>query len=159
MGVRRAVALAAGAVLLLEAVGTVLLHLVLATVMGGQQMSLDGLKPDHMVTGIWVLGAVFGAFLALCGVLLLVVGVRDQPPTRPVRIVLIACAIVHGVLGAVAVGLVGWTAFALMMLVLALLVAALVLYAPDLPDRRPGPTGVDGDPGAGPDGSGRPAPA
>ncbi|PRH79637.1 hypothetical protein C6N75_08630 [Streptomyces solincola] len=139
MAARRAIALAAGIVLLLEAVGTVLLHLVLAVVMGGQRMSLDGLDPDHMVTGIRVLGFVFGAFLALCGVLLLVVAVRNRPPTRPVRILLIACAVVHGLLGAVCVGLVGWAAFTVMMAVLALLVAALVLYAPDLTDRRPAP--------------------
>ncbi|MFF8288162.1 hypothetical protein ACF068_02870 [Streptomyces sp. NPDC016309] len=130
MVARRPIALAAGIVLVLEAVGLVLLHMVLAEVMGGQRMSLDGLDPDLMVTAIWVMGAVFGAYVALCGVLLVLLGVRDRTPGRAVRIVLISCAITHGVLGAVAVGLVGWAAFACLMVVLALVVASLVLYAP-----------------------------
>lgn len=131
MVARRPIAVAAGIVLVLEAVGLVLLHMVLARVMGGQRMSLDGLDPDLMVTAIWVMGGVFGAYVALCGVLLVLLGVRDREPGRAVRIVLISCAITHGVLGAVTVGLVGWGAFAYMMVVLGLVVASLVLYAPE----------------------------
>ncbi|QGV78879.1 hypothetical protein [Streptomyces ficellus] len=138
MVARRPIALAAGIVLVLEAVGLVLLHMVLAKVMGGQRMSLDGLDPDLMVTAIWVMGAVFGAYVALCGVLLVRLGVRDRPSGRAVRIVLIACAITHGVLGAVAVGLLGWGAFAYLMVVLGLVVASLVLYAPEA-EEEPAP--------------------
>ncbi|MER7107963.1 hypothetical protein [Streptomyces sp. NPDC000229] len=142
MVARRPIALAAGTVLVLEAVGLVLLHMVLAKVMGGQRMSLDGLDPDLMVTAIWVMGGVFGAYVALCGALLVLLGVRDRSPGRAIRIVLISCAITHGVLGAVAVGLVGWGAFACMMVVLGLVVASLVLYAPE--DGEPAPPVQEG---------------
>ncbi|ORT61050.1 hypothetical protein [Streptomyces sp. CB03238] len=131
MVARRPIALTAGIVLVLEAVGLVLLHMVLAKVMGGQRMSLDGLDPDLMVTAIWVMGGVFGAYVALCGALLVRLGVRDRALGRAARIVLIACAITHGVLGAVTVGLVGWAAFAYMTVVLGLIVASLTLYAPE----------------------------
>ena len=139
MVARRPIALAAGIVLVLEAVGLVLLHMVLARVMGDQRMSLDGLDPDLMVTAIWIMGGVFGAYVALCGVLLVLLGVRDRRPGRAARIVLISCAITHGVLGAVVVGLVGWAAFAYMMVVLGLVVASLVLYAPEEGAREPAP--------------------
>ncbi|MEV3989460.1 hypothetical protein AB0J57_11140 [Streptomyces sp. NPDC049837] len=139
MVTRRPIALTAGIVLVLEAVGLVLLHMVLAKVMGGQRMSLDGLDPDLMVTAIWIMGGVFGAYVALCGALLVLLGVRDRPPGRAARIVLISCAITHGVLGAVVVGLVGWAAFAYMMVVLGLVVASLVLYAPADEEREPTP--------------------
>ncbi|CAM5681124.1 hypothetical protein SCALM49S_07303 [Streptomyces californicus] len=39
----------------------------------------------------------------------------------------------HGVLGAVTVGLIGWSAFAFMMAVLALLVLTLLAYGPEAP--------------------------
>ncbi|GAA2479938.1 hypothetical protein [Streptomyces gobitricini] len=137
MVARRPIALAAGIVLVLEAAGLVLLHMVLAEVLAGQKMSLDGLDPDLMVVAVWVMGGVFGAYTALCGALLVRLGVRDRSPGRAVRILLVSCAITHGVLGAVAVGLVGWAAFAYMMVVLGLVVAALVLYAPE--DEEPAP--------------------
>ncbi|MGI5481027.1 hypothetical protein [Streptomyces lavendofoliae] len=137
MVARRPTALAAGIVLVLEAVGLVLLHMVLAKLLAGQQMSLDGLDPDLMVTATWVMGAVLGAYVALCGVLLVLLGVRDRAPGRAVRILLISCAITHGVLGAVTVGLVGWAAFAYMMVVLGLIVASLVLYAPEALEPAP----------------------
>ncbi|MDN3297678.1 hypothetical protein QWM81_27295 [Streptomyces ficellus] len=130
MVARRPIALAAGIVLVLEAVGLVLLHLALATILAGQRMSLDGLDPELMVTGVRVMGGVLGAYLVLCGLLLVRIAARDRSPGRGARMVLIACAITHGVLGAVTVGLVGWGAFAFMMAVLGLVVASLTLYAP-----------------------------
>ncbi|MET9803934.1 hypothetical protein [Streptomyces sp. NPDC006368] len=139
---RRPIALAAGIALLIEAVAIVVIHAVLATVVDGQSMSLADLDPGAMVVGTWVMGGAFGAYLVLCGVLLLILALRDRPPGRPTRILLIACAITHGVLGALAVGLVGWGAFAFMMVMLALLVAALLLYAPeDVEPRVVTPTG------------------
>ncbi|MGA5558814.1 hypothetical protein [Streptomyces lavendulocolor] len=139
MVARRPIALAAGIVLVLEAAGLVLLHIVLAKLLAGQRMSLDGLDPDLMVTATWVMGAVLGAYVGLCGVLLVLLGVRDRVPGRAVRILLISCAITHAVLGAVTVGLVGWAAFAYMMVVLGLIVASLLLYAPEGPDPEPAP--------------------
>ncbi|MEU9979640.1 hypothetical protein [Streptomyces sp. NPDC050856] len=132
MVARRTTGLVAGMVLLVEAVGFVVVHGVLATAVGGQRMSMADLDPDAMVAGTWAMGGAMGLFLALCGVALLVVAVRDRAPGRAARVLLIACAVTHGVLGALAVGLVGWGAFAFMMVVLGLVVLSLLAYAPDV---------------------------
>ncbi|KUH39231.1 MULTISPECIES: hypothetical protein [Streptomyces] len=152
---RRPIALTTAVVLLAEAVGVVLLHGVLAAVLGGQRMSLAGLDPDAMITGTWVMGGVFGAYLALCGAVLLRVAVRGVPPGRWARILLVTCALTHAVLGAVVVGLVGWGAFAWMMVVMGLVVLTLVAYAPVEPGVAGGPMtpggpvgGEGGGPGA-----------
>ncbi|MER5459135.1 hypothetical protein ABT010_00265 [Streptomyces sp. NPDC002668] len=121
-------AIVAAIVLLVEAVGIVLINGILATFVHRQDMSLADLDPAAMVTGTWVMGGVFGLFLAACGVVLLTTGLRDRAPGRFGRILLISCAIVHGVLGALTVGLVGWDAFAFMMVVLGLIVLTLVAY-------------------------------
>ncbi|MFH9265524.1 hypothetical protein ACH4KN_14890 [Streptomyces sp. NPDC017546] len=134
---RRWVAIATALVLSGEAVGIVLINAVLATVAENQNMSLAGLDPDAMSTGTWAMGGVFGLLLVLCGLVALLAGVRDRAPGRLGRVALIGCAVVHGVLGAVTVGLVGWGAFAFMMLVLALLVFTLLAYGP-------GPRAEDG---------------
>jgi len=137
--VRRPVAFATAIVLFVEAVGIVLVNGVLATVAGNQRMSLAGMDPDHMVTGTWVMGGVSGALLLLCGLIPLLAGIRDRAPGRPARIALIACAVVHGVLGALAVGLIGWAAFAFLMAVLALIVLTLVVFERREPEAgRPG---------------------
>lgn len=148
--VRRPVAFIAALVLFAEAVGIVIINVVLGTVVKNQDMSLAGTDPGVMSKGTWVLGGVSGLFLVLCGVLLLVAGIRDRAPGRGARIVLIGCAVVHGVLGALTVGLVGWAAFALMMVVLGLIVLTLVAYGP-----------ADGEPvaGAEPEQPAAPAPA
>lgn len=148
--VRRPVAFIAALVLFAEAVGIVIINVVLGTVVKNQDMSLAGTDPGVMSKGTWVLGGVSGLFLVLCGVLLLVAGIRDRAPGRAARIVLIGCAVVHGVLGALTVGLVGWAAFALMMVVLGLIVLTLVAYGP-----------ADGEPavGAEPEQPAAPAPA
>nr|WP_104791839.1 hypothetical protein [Streptomyces sp. QL37]PPQ62471.1 hypothetical protein C5F59_23855 [Streptomyces sp. QL37] len=125
---RRPVAFVTAVVLFVEAVGIVLVNGVLATVAGNQRMSLAGMDPDAMVTGTWVMGGVSGVLLVLCGLIPLLAGVRDRAPGRVGRITLIACAVVHGVLGALAVGLIGWAAFAFLMVVLALIVLTLVAF-------------------------------
>ncbi|AVZ74949.1 hypothetical protein SLUN_24975 [Streptomyces lunaelactis] len=125
---RRPVAVVAAIVLLVEAVGIVVINGILATFVDKQSMSLADLDPDAMVTGTWVMGGVFGLYLAACGVVLLLAGLRDRAPGRAARILLISCAIVHGVLGALTVGLVGWDAFAFMMVGLGLIVLTLVAY-------------------------------
>ncbi|WUW21996.1 hypothetical protein OG521_14830 [Streptomyces sp. NBC_01463] len=126
--VRRPVAVIAALVLFAEAVGIVIINVVLGTVVKNQDMSLAGTDPGVMSKGTWVLGGVSGLFLVLCGVLLLLTGIRDRAPGRAARIVLICCAVIHGVLGALTVGLVGWTAFVFMMVVLGLIVLTLVAY-------------------------------
>lgn len=125
---RRPVAVVAAIVLLVEAVGIVLINGILATFVDKQNMSLADLDPGAMVAGTWAMGGVFGLYLATCGVVCLVMGLRDRAPGRIARILLISCAIVHGVFGALTVGLVGWDAFTFLMVVLALIVLTLVAY-------------------------------
>ncbi|MEU2027251.1 hypothetical protein ABZ565_34840 [Streptomyces sp. NPDC016469] len=137
--VRRLVAFLAALVLAVEAVGIVIINVVLGTVVKNQDMSLAGTDPGAMSKGTWVLGGVSGLFLLLCAVLLVLTGARDRAPGRVARIVLICCAVVHGVLGALTVGLVGWAAFAWMMVVLGLIVLALVAYGPETAGPEPEP--------------------
>ncbi|WP_329306422.1 hypothetical protein OG322_12750 [Streptomyces sp. NBC_01260] len=129
--VRRPVAFIAAIVLFAEAVGIVIINGVMATFVRNQDMSLAGMDPGVMANGTWATGGVFGLFLLLCGVLILLSGIRDRAPGRIARIVLICCAVIHGVLGALTVGLVGWAAFAFMMVVLGLIVLTLVAYGAD----------------------------
>ncbi|WP_244410194.1 hypothetical protein [Streptomyces albofaciens] len=125
---RGPVAWVAAVVLVLEALGVLFLDYVLSVVVDEQHMSMAGMDPAAMSAGAWVLGAVFALYLVCCAALLARTALRDRPPGTFGRIALITCAVVHAVLGAFAVGLVGWTAFALLMAVLALLVLTLVAY-------------------------------
>ncbi|MFJ2745004.1 hypothetical protein ACIO3O_35715 [Streptomyces sp. NPDC087440] len=126
---RRPIAAVTGLVLILEAFGFVFVNYVLGRVVEGQSMSLAGLDPDAMAAGAWIMGGIAGLFLAVCGLFLVLAAVKDRPALgRWVRIALIVCAVVHGVLGAAAVGLVSWWAFVWMMLVVGLLVLSLLLY-------------------------------
>ncbi|MBB4983425.1 MULTISPECIES: hypothetical protein [Streptomyces] len=138
---RRPIALVTAAVLFLEAPGIVAINAVMAGFLEAQSMSLAGMDPDAMVTGTWGLGIASGAALLLCGLVALVAGVRDRRPGRFGRALLIGCAIVHGVLGAVSVGLLGWPAFAFLVTVLGLVVLTLVAYgeerAKDVPEEVP----------------------
>ncbi|MEU7010983.1 hypothetical protein [Streptomyces sp. NPDC046332] len=138
---RRPIALVTAGVLFLEAPGIVALNAVMARFVEAQSMSLDGLDPDTMVTGTWVLGIVSGLLLALCATVALLAGVRDKRPGRAGRALLIGCAVVHGLLGAVTVGLIGWGAFAFMTVVLGLIVLTLVAYGKgvDAPEGEPAP--------------------
>lgn len=146
---RRPVAVVAAIVLLLEAVGIVVINGILATVADNQHMSLGGMDPDVMVMSTWVMGGVFGLYLAACGVLLLVAGICDRAPSRFGRILLVVCAVMHGVLGALTVGLVGWGAFAFLMVALGLVVLSLVAYGGV---EQAGDAEHDADPASGADG-------
>ncbi|MEV5599213.1 hypothetical protein [Streptomyces sp. NPDC052496] len=125
---RRPVTWVTAVVLVLEALGILFLNWVLSIVVDKQRMSMAGVDPGAMSTGAWVLGAVFALYLACCAVLLARIGLRDRPPGTFGRIALVSCAVVHAVLGAFAIGLVGWAAFAALMVVLALLVLTLTAY-------------------------------
>lgn len=142
--VRRPVAFVAAIVLFVEAVGIVLINGILATVVRNQDMSLAGMDPAVMSNGTWAMGGVFGLYLLLCGLLLLLAGIRDRAPGRLARIVLILCAVVHGVLGALTVGLVGWAAFAFLMVVLGLIVLTLVAYGTRADESADEPVGGAG---------------
>lgn len=145
VGLRRSVAAAAALVLVVEAVGIVLLNIFLGMVVDDQQMSMAGLEPRSMSLSAVVAGALFGAYLLLCAVVLVYTAIRDRAPLGLPRIVLISAAVVHGLLGAASVGLVGWVAFLFMMVVLGLIVWSLVSYTVE-----EAPAKADSGPAAGP---------
>ncbi|ATL30076.1 hypothetical protein [Streptomyces formicae] len=125
---RRPVAWVGAIVLFAEAVGIALLNWILGLVVDNQDMSLAGLDPHAMTVSTWIAGALFGGYLALCGIVLIRTAVRDRAPGTFGRLLLISCAVVQALLGAFSLGLVGWPAFAFMMVVLGLLVLTLVAY-------------------------------
>nr|WP_051338285.1 hypothetical protein [Streptomyces flavidovirens] len=159
---RRPIAAAAAAVLFVEAVGIVFVHWILGKVVSGQSMSLAGLDPDVMSTSTLVMGGGFGLYLVTCGVVLLRAALSDRAPGRLGRILLIACAVVHGVLGALCVGLVGWAAFVVLMAAFGLIVLSVIAYGKrderQDADGVAGPVDAPGAPPAGPE-NGTPAPA
>lgn len=126
--VRRLVAGLAAIVLVAEAAVLVLVHIVLGRTTANQSMSIAGSDPEVMSRATYAMGAGMGAFLLLCAVLCALAALRDRPPGRFARVVLVAAAVTHAVLGMLAVGLVGWAAFATLMLILCLLVLILTLY-------------------------------
>lgn len=140
---RRLVAGLAAIVLVVEAAVLVLVHIVLGRTTANQSMSIAGSDPDVMSKATYAMGAGMGAFLVLCAVLAAVTALGDRPPGRFGRVVLISGAVAHGVLGILCVALVGWAAFAAMMLILCLLVLTLTSYAAG--PARTG--GGEGDPG------------
>ncbi|MFZ3559483.1 hypothetical protein [Streptomyces sp. BH055] len=125
---RRPVAWVAAIVLFAEAFGIVLLNWFLGLVVDNQDMSLAGLDPRAMSVGAWIAGGLFGLYLVLCGIVLARVAIVDRAPAGFGRILLISAAVVHGLLGAFSISLVGWFSFVFMMVVLALLVLTLVAY-------------------------------
>ncbi|MET7602351.1 hypothetical protein ABZU45_22780 [Streptomyces avermitilis] len=149
--VRRPVAWVVAVVLFVEALGIALLNWFLGVIVDRQDMSLAGLDPNAMSVSSKAGGVVFGLYFGLCGLVALLVGVRDRSPAGLGRILLISVAVVHGLLGAFAWGLVGWSAFLFMMGVLGLVVLLLMTY-----DRREGPAGAVGADG-GPKETGDPA--
>ncbi|MFD4527662.1 hypothetical protein ACFWP7_27775 [Streptomyces sp. NPDC058470] len=152
--VRRPVAWVAAIVLFLEAIGIALLNWLLGTVVDNQDMSVAGLDPDMMSLSSKVGGLVFGLYFALCGLTALLVAVRDRAPGLFGRILLISAAVVHGLLGALTVGLVGWSAFAFLMVGLALIVFTLLAF-----DRQEGPSDAVPERGGNGDNGGPAVPA
>ncbi|MFI1416893.1 hypothetical protein ACH4VX_02710 [Streptomyces sp. NPDC020731] len=135
-------------VLFAEALGVAALNWFLGVVVDRQDMSLAGLDPDVMSTSSKIGGIVFGLYFALCGLVALLVALRDRAPAGLGRVLLISAAVVHALLGAVTWGLVGRTAFLYMVVVLGLVVLLLMTYdgRPEQPaDAGPGP-GVGGSP-------------
>ncbi|MEU4980411.1 hypothetical protein [Streptomyces sp. NPDC021969] len=128
MSVRRPVAWVVAVVLFVEAVGVAALNWFLAVVVDRQDMSLAGLDPDMMSLSSKIGGVVFGLYFALCGLVALLVALRDRAPAGLGRILLISAAVVHGLLGAFTWGLVGPGAFIFMIVVLGLIVLLLMTY-------------------------------
>ncbi|MDF3291184.1 MULTISPECIES: hypothetical protein [Streptomyces] len=126
---RRPVAAVAAGVLVIEAVVIAFVNLVLGLAVKRQSMSLGGLAPGAMSTGAFAAGAAFALFLLCCAAIAVRAAIVDRSPGRFARIALVVCAVLHCVLGAAVVGMVGWLAFVAMMVTLGLVVATLVLYA------------------------------
>ncbi|WP_329118063.1 hypothetical protein [Streptomyces sp. NBC_01465] len=125
---RKPVAWTGAILLFLEALGIAFVNWILGRVADNQNMSLAGIDPQAISAGAWIMGGVTALYLILCGVVLLRMALRDRGPGLPGWILLITCAVMHGILGALAVGLVGWDAFAFMMVVLGLIVFSLMMY-------------------------------
>lgn len=144
---RRGVAATAALVLVLEAFGLAFINWVMGLAVRHQAMSLGGLDPDAMAVGAWAAGGLLAVFLIGCGVVLARTARHDRAPGRLGRLLLIAAAVLHVVLGAAVVGLVGWPAYALMMVIFGLVVLSLFLYGgepasagePDAPPTAPAP--------------------
>ncbi|MEU3887530.1 hypothetical protein [Streptomyces sp. NPDC029041] len=147
--IRRPVAWVVAVVLFAEAFGVAALNWFLGMAVDRQNMSLAGLDPHMMSVSSKIGGVVFGLYFALCGLVALLVALRDRPPAGFGRVLLISAAVVHGLLGAFTWGPVGPQAFLFMMLVLALIVLVLVTY-----DRPAEP--ADAAPGGGNSGDGSP---
>ncbi|BCL28107.1 hypothetical protein ACFFS2_11895 [Streptomyces aurantiacus] len=153
--VRRPVAWVTAIVLFVEAVGIALVNWFMGVVVDRQDMSLAGLDSDVMSTSSKVAGLLFGLYFALCAFTALRVALRDRAPAGLGRILLISAAVVHALLGAFTVGLVGWGAFAFMMVVLGLIVLIFMTY-----DRREAAVSdakPDGGPASGGPATGGPA--
>ncbi|MFE4965041.1 hypothetical protein [Streptomyces sp. NPDC056660] len=145
-------------VLLAEALGVAALNWFMGVVVDRQDMSLAGLDPDNMSITAKIGAVVFGLYFALCALVALLVAIRNRAPAGLGRILLISVAVVHGLLGAVAWGLIGWTAFLSMVVVLALVVLLLMTYDRtegvgagadadgDADDSGPGAAGGDPEP-------------
>ncbi|MFF5495072.1 hypothetical protein [Streptomyces aquilus] len=146
--VRRPVAWIVAIVLFVEAFGIAAVNWFLGVVVDRQDMSLAGLDPDMMSTSSKIGGIVFGLYFAFCGLVALLVALRDRAPAGFGRILLISAAVVHALLGAFAWGLLGPAEFVFMVVVLALIVLLLMTYdRPQAPaDAAPGATGGDGGP-------------
>ncbi|MFJ8107057.1 hypothetical protein [Streptomyces sp. NPDC096132] len=144
--VRRPVALIVALVLFAEALGIAVLNWSLGTLADRQNMSLAGIDPDVMSTSSKVGGIVFGLYFAFCGLVALLVALRGRRPAGLGRVLLISAAVVHGLLGAFAWGLLGRQQFLFMMVVLALIILLLMTY-----DAQPGPAAEErGDDGTAP---------
>jgi hypothetical protein len=139
--VRRPVAWVTAIVLFVEAIGIALVNWFMGVVVDRQDMSLAGLDPDVMSMSSKVAGLLFGLYFALCGVVALRVGPARPRPAGLGRILLFSAAVVHALLGAFTVGLVGWGAFAFMMVVLGLIVLIFMTY-----DRQGGAAASDAGP-------------
>ncbi len=150
---RRPVAWVVAVVLFVEGFGVAALQWFLGVVVDRQDMSLAGLDSDVMSLSSKIGGIVFGAYFALCGLVALLVALRDRAPAGFGRILLISAAVVHALLGAFAWGLVGWTAFLFMVVVLALTVLLLMTYDAQGAPGSEEPVDSAPDGGAGGDGS------
>jgi hypothetical protein len=143
-------------VLFVEAFGVAALNWFLGVVVDRQDMSLAGLDSDMMANSSKIGGIVFGLYFALCGLVALLVALRNRPPAGFGRILLISAAVVHALLGAFAWGLVGWGAFLFMVVVLGLIVLLLMTYDSPAEPADAAPPAAPPENDGGKDGGGSP---
>ncbi|MFI6939524.1 hypothetical protein ACIBI4_09645 [Streptomyces sp. NPDC050418] len=146
--VRRTAAIVAAILLVVEAVGLMIVNVALGKIADAQSMSLAGMDPDVMATSSFVLAGVVLLYLGACAVVILVSAIRRRPHGRIARVLLISAVILHVLLGALAVGLIGWAAFAFMMVMFGLLMFSLMGYEPKPEPEDTPPTPVNGEPQA-----------
>jgi len=146
---RRWTAGAAAVLLAVEGLVLALFGLVLGDAVTSQNMSFGGLAPRAMALGAWVGLGLLAALLLLVAGVCARMAVRDRSMGRPTRILLILCAVVHGVLAAVLLALSGVVPFLELTVVLALLVLLLLMPPATGPDPVSAPQVRRGPPPAG----------
>jgi hypothetical protein len=154
--VRRPVAWVVAVILFAEAFGIAALNWFMGVVVDHQDMSLAGLDPDKMSMSAKAGAVIFGLYFALCGLVALLVAVRNRAPAGLGRVLLVSVAVVHGLLGAIAWGLIGPAAFGYMLVVLALVVLLLMTYDRVDGAGAPGTEADGGEDGSGPAGGPQP---
>ncbi|MFC1404323.1 MULTISPECIES: hypothetical protein, partial [Streptacidiphilus] len=122
--------------LVLEALFFAGVGLLLGLAVRHQNMSLGGLSTDAMANGAWVGMGLLAAFLIVVAVLLARTAWRGGAMGRPTRILLIVCAVLHGVLAAALLALSGVVAFLAMLVMVGVMV--FVLLTPTVTDAPPG---------------------
>jgi hypothetical protein len=131
---RRAVLVAAAALLVIEALVFALIGLVMGLAVRRQQMSVGGLSTDAMAVGAWAGQGLLALFLLICAGAAARAGLRVGTGPKGAagrgaaraRALLVICAVLQGLLGAVLLGLSGVPVFAAMMLMLAMVVLAVL---------------------------------
>jgi hypothetical protein len=113
--------------LVLEALFFAGVGLLLGLAVRDQNMSLGGLSPGAMASGAWVGMGLLAAFLVVVALVLARTARSGGAMGRPTRILLIVCAVLHGVLAAVLLALSGVVAFLTMLVTVGLLVLVLLI--------------------------------
>lgn len=123
--------------LVLEALFFAGVGLLLGLAVRDQHMSLGGLSSDAMAGGAWIGMGLLAAFLVVVALVLARTAWSGAAMGRPTRILLIVCAVLHGVLAAVLLALSGVVAFLAMLVMVALLVFVLLIPSAGPTDAMP----------------------
>ncbi|MFE0459863.1 hypothetical protein ACFW1A_11490 [Kitasatospora sp. NPDC058965] len=141
---RRAVLIAASVVLLVEAVVVGLVGLVLGFAASRQHMTMGGIPSSRIALVSWAGQGSLAVFLLVCAVVVAVAAGRGRAGLF-VRVLLVLCAVLNGVLTALMLALSGWPAFGLLVVALGVLVLAVLLVyeKPAVEPVTVGPAEVD----------------
>ncbi|PYC87396.1 hypothetical protein C7C46_04765 [Streptomyces tateyamensis] len=119
----------AAVVLLVEALVVGLIGLVLGFAASRQHMVMGGIASSRIALASWVGQGSLAVFLLVCAVVVAVTAGRPQVRLF-VRVLLVLCAVLNGVLMALMLALSGWPAFCLLAVVTGVLVLVLVYERP-----------------------------